>query len=123
MGLFTVVSGELSAFEQRGQPEQIAPGAETANLPAAGRRDDRGVAERLAGMDVAEVDLDGRQPHGGDRVPQRVGIVRERAGVDQDALGPAARLVDGIDQRALVVRLEDAQRDAPSPRQPPPAGR
>ncbi len=69
------------------------------------------VAERLARVDVAHVHLDGGQIHRRDGVAQGVGVVGQRAGVDQDAVGPIARGVDRVNQRALVVRLEDTQLD------------
>ena len=94
--------------EQGVQPEQIAAPAKAANLPHTHRCDDRGVAELLAGVDVAQVDFDGGQLHGGDGVAQCVGVMGERARVDDDPARPRARVVDEIDQRTFVVALKGA---------------
>jgi len=67
------------------------------------------VAECLAGVDVGQVHLNGRQPHRGDGVAQSVAGVGQRAGVDQDALAPQTRVVDGVDEHALVVGLHHTQ--------------
>jgi len=96
--------------KQRQYPQQVTLCPKPRNLPLAHRRDHRGVAERLAGMDVAQVDFDGRDADGRDGVAQRVGVVGERAGVDHDAVGPPAGVVDRVHQRALVVGLQDTQR-------------
>jgi hypothetical protein len=55
------------------------------------------------------MDFDGGLAHGGDRVANRVAIVRVRAGVDHDPIGPMALLMKKIYDRALVVGLEDLQ--------------
>ena len=71
------------------------------------------VAERLAPVDVREVDLDERDRHAGERVAQRDAGVRQAAGVDDDELDAfVARGLDPVDQRAFVVALEARERGA-----------
>ena len=50
------------------QREKIAVPTEAADLPGAGVGNDRVMAERLAGIDVGNVNLDGRRRHGCYRV-------------------------------------------------------
>ena len=89
---------------------EVATPAVTDDLmPGRGRRH-RHAAPRLAGVDVADVDLD-RWPFAGDeRVMERVRRVRERAEVTDH--GVVVELLEPIDQRALVVRLERLQQGA-----------
>ena len=74
--------------------------------------DHRDAAPFLALADVREVNLDDRHGEELERVPDRVAVVRPGAGVDDHAVGPAPRLVAGVDELALVVRLEAAHRAA-----------
>lgn len=65
------------------------------------------VAPLLARVHVADVHLDERDRHAQQRVPQRDRVVREGGGVDDDRVDAlAARCVDPVDQRPLVVALE-----------------
>ena len=64
------------------------------------------MTEILAGVDVADVDFDGRNLHRHQRVVQRDRGVRIAAGVDDDAGGLLGmRLVDEVDQFAFAVGL------------------
>ena len=59
----------------------------------------------------------------GERVGERVRVVRERAGVDHDRVAAPARALDRVDEVALVVRLEVLERRArarPRPRRASP---
>ena len=69
------------------------------------------MAERLAGVDVREMDLDYRQFRDQQRIAQRDRGVGEAGGVDDDAVGVVARLVDPLDELALVVALAELDRD------------
>ena len=62
-------------------------------------------------MDVREVNLDSRQTNGGDGVANGIAVVGVGARVDDQAIGPAGRLVNGINYVSLVVRLEGAYFD------------
>jgi len=75
-------------------------------------RDDRGVAPRLASVRVRQVELDHRPFERGERVVDGPRVVRERAGIDDDRGDAPTRGVDGLDELALVVRLEVLQREA-----------
>ena len=68
--------------------------------------------ERLAGGGVGEVQLDDGAVEGGDGVVERPRRVAQRAGVDDQRVGPAAGGVDRLDQLALVVRLEMLELEA-----------
>ena len=63
------------------------------------------VPERLARRGVGQVDLDERSLHPQQRVPQRDARVREAGRVDDRDVEVA--LVQPVDQRALMVRLEE----------------
>ena len=56
--------------------------------------------------------LDDRAVERGERVVEAPGVVRERAGVDDDRRAAAAGAVDRVDELALVVRLERLDREA-----------
>src|SRR3954447_13567851 len=68
------------------------------------------VSERLARVDVADVDLDRRLGDAFDRVAQRVARVTERARIDHDCV--EVELLEPVDQRTLVVRLQRDERRA-----------
>jgi hypothetical protein len=63
------------------------------------------LSKGFTGGDVADVNLNGREPTGGDRVTESEARVAIGAGVDDDTRGPAHRLMDHIDEGALVVTL------------------
>jgi hypothetical protein len=63
------------------------------------------VAEFLAAVDVTQVDFDRRKGYSGYRVTDGVGIVCERAGIHQQAVGPQSRVVNLIDQHTFVITL------------------
>ena len=70
------------------------------------------MAEGFAGVDVGEVNFDRGQGNRSECVAQGVAVVGEGAGVDEDATGPLTRLVDGVNQLAFVVGLQETQLDA-----------
>lgn len=88
------------------QPEKIAVPAKTRDLAQTDGRDDRGMAERFAGIHVGEVYLYRGQFGGRDGVPDGVAVVRVGPRIDEQAIGPSPRIVDGVDNAALVVGLE-----------------
>lgn len=87
------------------EAEVVAVGAEAGDLAEADSGDDGLVAEGFAGFDVGEVDFDGGEIDGGDGVAEGVAVVGEGAGVDEEAVGPGAGVVDGVDEDAFVVGL------------------
>ena len=68
------------------------------------------VAERLARRRVRQVDLDERPRDAEQRVAQRDARVGQAAGVDDRDVEVA--LVEPVDERALVVRLEEVDLEA-----------
>ena len=68
------------------------------------RLDDRDMAPRLAGHDVADVDLHDGALGAQQRVVERVAVVGQRAGVDDD--GVVVTPLDAVDEGTLVVRLQ-----------------
>src|SRR5262249_17091891 len=85
--------------------ECVAADAEAADHRARGLRNIGIVAEALARVDVGDVDLDHRNAGREDGVEDRDrgGGVAPR--IEHDAHRLLARLLDPIDQRALVIRL------------------
>src|ERR1051326_561934 len=101
-------SGGLGRFEfddagECLERELVAVGPETADDSAGCEADIGMMAEALAPEDVREMNLDDRQIGGVERVEDRDGGMRQGAGIDDDAVGGLARLVDPVDQHALVV--------------------
>src|SRR5204863_2482778 len=74
------------------QSQIVALCAEAADLADALRGRDRLLAERLARMEVRQVNLDGRQPDRIDRVADRDRGVRVTAWIDHDRARPGLRL-------------------------------
>ena len=83
----------------------VAVDAEAADRGEGGLGRKGVVAKTLAGMDVADVDFDGRNLHADDGVVQRDRGVGIGAGIDDDADRLGAGLVDEVDQLALPVGL------------------
>jgi len=65
------------------------------------------LAEVLAGLDGADVDLDGGDGDGLEGVQDRHAGVRVGRRIDDDAVDLAVGLLDLVDDAALVVGLED----------------
>ena len=70
------------------------------------------LAEILAGVDVAEVHLDGGDADGLERVENGDAGVGVGGGVYDDAVDALICALDGVDYRALVVGLEELAVDA-----------
>src|SRR5215211_6076241 len=70
--------------------------------------DDRVAPPLLSLLDVREVNLDDGHLEQLEGVPDRVAVVRPRSRVDDDGVGPVARVVAPLDVLALVVRLKAA---------------
>ncbi len=64
------------------------------------------MSEGLACEDVRQVHLRNGEPRRGQGVAQRDAGVRQAGRIDQDRVGGRPRLLDPVDQCALVVRLE-----------------
>src|SRR6185312_14688144 len=94
----------------RRQRQLVALAAEAADDPARGAAYEGIVAEFLAAEDVREMHLDDRQGGGGERVEDGYGGVGIGAGVEDDAVGALPRLLDPVDELALVVRLAEIDR-------------
>lgn len=65
------------------------------------------LAEVLAGLDSADVDLHSRDGDGLERVQDGHARVRVGSRIDDDTIDLAVGLLDLVDDAALVVRLED----------------
>ena len=68
--------------------------------------------EALARENVGQMHLNHRQTHGTDRIVDGDGGVRVRARIDDDTAGRGHRLLDPVDQRALLVGLAEIDRQA-----------
>jgi 6-phosphofructokinase 1 len=89
------------------QREHVGLEAEAGDDPARGRGDHRVVTEPLASRDVGDVHLDERRGAHLHRVHERVGVVGEGTGVQDDRCRVVAGLVYPGDQLALVLGLPD----------------
>src|SRR5262249_24720475 len=101
--------------DQGGKPddgEAVALDPQAADHAARHARDVGLVAEAFARVDVADVHLDDRDLHREDRVENRHGCRGVAGGIDHDPdrLVPC-RLLNPVDDRALVVRLAKLDRD------------
>ena len=96
-------SGQKRAQPPDGQRVALHPASRDHALGA--ERDVGVVAEAFTLVDVRDVHLDHWPLERVQRVEDRDGGVGEGAGVDDDAGGPVPRLVDPVDQLALVVGL------------------
>jgi len=92
--------------------EEIPGGAESGNHPPAGWSGQRFLPEALAGMNVAQVDLDGRQGDGREGVAQRDGGVGIGGRVyDKPPVHPC-RTLHGVDEFSFGVGLKKIGVDA-----------
>src|SRR5439155_22963676 len=64
----------------------------------------------LALLDIREVHLDDRKLEQLERVANRIAVVRPRAGIDDDAVRPVARVVAPVDELSLAARLQTPNR-------------
>ena len=100
-------------FEQCGERldrQLVALRPEPADDAGGGKAHIRMMPEALAPEDIRQMHLDDRQVGGIERVEDRDRRMGESAGVEDDAVGGLARLVDPIDQLALVVGLAEIDR-------------
>jgi hypothetical protein len=105
------LSGE--AADHRGHRERVALGAEAGDHRGRGLGHERTVIDRLAAVDVREVELDDRAGAHFQRVEDRDRGEAQARGVDDDAGLGVDRLVDPADDLALVVRLAELERVRP----------
>src|ERR1700738_3196325 len=86
--------------------EPVTVDAEAAKRRESGARGEGMMTEILAGVNIADMHLDGRNFHRHQRVMQRDRGVRIAAGIDDDpGRLPGMRLVDEIDQLAFAIGL------------------
>ena len=97
--------------EQRLEGDEVAVPSESGDDAEAHGCEHRGVAERLAGVDVGQMGLDDEEAGAGDGVAEGDAVVRERAWVEDDAVDVAAGVVQPADELTLDVRLEVDDRD------------
>src|ERR1700675_3347682 len=100
-----------SRIGETGDGQRVAFDTETTDYGARDLRDVRVLAKFLARMDVGDVHLDDGRRHGEKRIEDGNGGRRKAGRVDdkpRDLFG--ARLVNPIDDLALVVRLTEFHR-------------
>src|SRR4029079_12308704 len=89
--------------DQSFQRQQVPGPAKAADRSHDDRPEHRMMSPGFARVDVGDVHLHRRQPDGGDGVGDRVAVMRVGASVDDDPVGPAPGLLDGIDDGSLTV--------------------
>lgn len=99
------------------ETQKVAVRSESRDLPQAYGSDDAIVPEFLPAVDVGNVDFNGRQVHGGDRVADGNARVRIPGGVHQDAIARSEGGMDLVDQGPFRVRLKALELDPQFPRQ------
>ena len=109
LGDFRSVERWVAVTEESGdgvdrQAISVAPETDDAALGDGG--DDRRVTPWFPGVRVGKVQLHDGTIEGGERVVDGPRVVGEGTGIDHDRRGAAQRGPDGVDQDALVVRLE-----------------
>ena len=88
------------------EPVQIALISKSHDPSDGDVSDETHVTELFAGVGVRQVNLDGREPHGEERVPQRHRRMRVRRRVDQHAvIAELSGLLNGVDESSLSVVL------------------
>src|SRR5574341_292249 len=97
---------------QRLQRQQIRAPPKPFDRPDAYGGGERPAPEFLARLGVRQMALDDRQADGADRVAQGDRGVGVAAGVEDHPTGPGPGIVQGVDQRSLVVRLKRAHLEA-----------
>ncbi|MNC22287.1 hypothetical protein D3C75_702830 [compost metagenome] len=69
------------------------------------------MAERLACMNITEVDLDKRDIHGQQGITQRNARMRKRGRINQNKIDSVFSLMNSVDQLIFRIRLQVAERD------------
>ena len=95
------------AFDQQVDGIEVALKASSGDLGDAGFFGVADVTVRFARGDVADVDFDGRNADGAQGVGDGDAGVGVGGRVDDDAVARSQRLLDTVDDRALVVALEE----------------
>src|SRR5947208_12910635 len=95
----------LEKADQTLESQSIALGAEAGHHPYRGVGEHRVAPLRLAREDVREMHLHERHAHREQRVAHRKTGVRERGGIDHQAVRLPLEPLDRVDQLALVVRM------------------
>src|SRR5579875_233341 len=101
-------------FEQprhRLERQQIALGSEAADHTGRGATHQRTVPESLAAVNVGQVHLDDRQLGRKQGVENRDRGGGVAGGIDDDAVGVLARLLDPLDELAFLIRLPEIDRE------------
>lgn len=65
------------------------------------------MSEGLAGMDIGHMDLDAGLMHRGDGIPKGIAVVGVCPGIEDDAVVILERLMNPVNQNALMIALED----------------
>src|SRR5208282_3728502 len=96
----------LGKSARRSEGQAVALGAKSHDSTMRDIRNRRMMPERLAPIHVRQMHFDHRNTHGLYRVANRNAGVRVRAGVNQQYVALAARLLNSIDDSAFAVRLK-----------------
>src|SRR5690606_29224515 len=108
-------SGRTARRDERAealQRENVSLNAEPGDHPIGPKRDIGMVAERLAFMEIGDMNLEHRRVERVQRVENRDGCMGEGGGIDDDAGGRLSRLVDPVDDAVFRVRLVKADLEA-----------
>src|SRR5881394_2314043 len=98
-------------LHQAAKGELITVGAKAADDADGAGREHRMPALRLAGVHVADVNLDVRNRHADQRVTQRETRMRVRAGVHDGSVDFAPHPMNRVDQLPFTVVLDELQLD------------
>ena len=91
---------------------QVAAPAEPNDLPHTHRGQHRVAPKLLAGVNIAHMHLNHRQPDRLDGVVQGIAGMGESSRIEHDAISPVHRLMQRVHQCPLVVGLKHPQVDA-----------
>src|SRR3990167_8988044 len=97
----------LKVFHRGPQPQQVTVHPEAGDLPDHRLGDQRALAEFFPLMDVGDMDLDGRNPHRRQGVPQGNAGMGIGRGIDNEGAELFGRLLNPADHLSLTVRLTD----------------
>ena len=96
---------------QPAKREDVALGAESRHQSHGEVGEQRFLPPALAREQVREMNFDERDPHGEQRIPDREAGVGVRPAIQDQSLGAAGKLLDGVDERALVIGLGEGNPD------------
>ena len=109
-------SGRCDEVANRPQRGRVAARSEAGDHGGRDRRHERAVVDRLAAVDVGDMQLDDRAPETSSSASMIASDVKvNAAGIDDDAAGLVDRLVDPVDELVFPVRLPEHDRPDPAP--------